>query len=138
MPKNLSPYLNFDNNTCKAAMQFYKDCLGGELFMQTVGESPMAEQMPHLKDAIMHSHLKNGVINIMGSDMIMGKAQEGNTVHLCMDCSSEEETKTYFDKLSAGGTIVQPLQSTFWGALFGMFTDKFGKQWMLNYTKEGQ
>ena len=85
----LNPYLNFDRN-CREAMNFYKDCLGGELFLQTVGEMPeMAAQMPpDWKDTILHSQLKSGDMVIMGSDMSRDKRLEGNTVHLCIQCNA--------------------------------------------------
>jgi PhnB protein len=53
-----------------------------------------------------------------------------------LNCNNEDEIKTYFSKLSAGGKISHPLKDEFWGSTFGMFTDKFGKVWMLNYEKK--
>ena len=132
----LNPYLNFNNN-CREAMNFYKDCLGGELTLQTVGEMPaMAAQMPaHLKDSILHSTLKSGEIVIMASDLNREKPLEGNTFSLCINCSSEDELNTFFSKLSAGGKVVQPLGDMPWGAKYGEITDKFGKNWMFNFQK---
>ncbi len=132
----LNPYLNFDRN-CREAMNFYKDCLGGELFLQTVGEMPeMAAQMPHdWKDTILHSQLKSGDMVIMGSDMSRDKRLEGNTVHLCIQCNTEEELNRFFSKLSAGGKIVEPIADMPWGAKYGALTDKYGKHWMFNFQK---
>jgi PhnB protein len=132
----LNPYLNFDNN-CREAMNFYKDCLGGELFLQTVGESPaMAAQMPpHLKDHILHSTLTSGDIIIMASDLSREKRVEGNTIHLCVNCTSENELNSFFSKLSAGGKITEPLADMPWGAKYGALTDKYGKQWIFNFPK---
>lgn len=132
----LNPYLNFDNN-CREAMNFYKDCLGGELFLQTVSESPMmaAQMPPQMKDSILHSSLKSGDIIIMASDLSREKRLEGNTVHLCINCNSENELNSFFSKLSSDGKITEPLADMPWGARYGALTDKYGKHWMFNFQK---
>ena len=121
----LNPYLNFDNN-CREAMNFYKDCLGGQLVLQTVGEMPaMAAQMPpHMKDHILHSALTSGEIIIMASDLSREKRIEGNTVHLCINCKTEDELNSFFSKLSAGGKVTEPLTDMPWGGRFGALTDQ--------------
>jgi PhnB protein len=132
----LNPYLNFDNN-CREAMNFYKDCLGGELFLQTVGEMPeMAAKMPpQFRDSILHSSLTSGDIVIMASDMKREKQLEGNTFHLCINCTSENEFNTFFSQLSAGGKITEPIADMPWGAKYGALTDKYGKHWLFNFQK---
>ncbi|MBC7872403.1 MAG: VOC family protein [Ferruginibacter sp.] len=132
----LNPYLNFESN-CREAMNFYKDCLGGELVLQTVGEMPaMAAQMPaELKDNILHSMLTSGDMIIMGSDMCREKRTEGNTIHLCINCKSEEELNSFFKNLSAGGKIVEPLADMPWGGKYGSITDKYSKHWVFNFQK---
>lgn len=132
----LNPYLNFNKN-CREAMNFYKDSLGGELTLQTVSESPeMAAQMPpQMKDLILHSVLTRSGITIMGSDMNREKPIEGNTVHLCINCESEDELNTFFSKLSDDGTITEPLADMPWGAKYGALTDRYGKNWLFNYQK---
>jgi len=112
-------------------MTFYKDCLGGELTLMVVGESPVAEQMPpQFKDQILHSSLKTKDMEFMGSDMQPEKLAEGNAVHMCLTCKTEEETRSLYDKLAAGGKARQPVHEMFFG-LIGALTDKFGKQWMV-------
>jgi PhnB protein len=130
----LNPYLNFDNN-CREAMNFYKDCLGGELTLQTVGEMPaMAAQMPpQMKDNILHSTLTSGDIVIMASDLNREKQIEGNTVHLCVNCNSENELNSFFSKLSAGGKVTEPLADMPWGGMYGSLTDQYGKHWVFNF-----
>lgn len=124
-------YLSFPGN-CREAMNFYKDCLGGELFLQTVAESPMAGQMPaEMGQQIMHSSLTSGGINVMAADM-NNNFTPGNAVHLCIVCDSEEQLITYFNKLSEGGTIRHPVEKFFAGTI-GDFIDKFGINWMLYY-----
>lgn len=132
----LNPYLSFSNN-CREAMNFYKDSLGGELVLQTVSELPeMAAQMPpEMKDSIMHSVLTSGDIVIMASDLNRENPVEGNTVHLCIQCKTENELNTFFSNLSKGGKITEPISDMPWGAKFGSLIDKFGKYWLFNYSK---
>ena len=132
----INSYLTFNGN-CREAMTFYKECFGGELFLQTIGESPMSEKMPpEMKDCIMHSSLNKGSIVLTGSDMCAETGLiRGNSVSLLLNCSSEEETKTFYANLSRGGRATHPLENTFWGALFGDLTDKFGNNWLLNFDK---
>lgn len=134
--KVLNPYIGFTGN-CRDAMTFYKDCLGAELTLQVVGDSPMAANMgPEMKDKIMHAALtKDGVSILMGSDMTdPGTNAKTNTISLCINCSSKEEAETFFANLSVGGTVDHPLKEEFWGT-FGDLTDKYGIRWMLNVDK---
>ncbi|CAA9534363.1 MAG: hypothetical protein AVDCRST_MAG96-3790 [uncultured Segetibacter sp.] len=132
----INAYAGF-NGQCREAMTFYKECLGGELTMQTFGESPVAAQCAAgMKDQIVHSSLTNGTLLLMGSDMVGPDGFiKGNDIALSLNCSSEEEINTFFSKLSEGGKIIDGLKTQFWGAIFGVLTDKFGKNWMLNYDK---
>jgi len=135
--KSISVYLGFAGK-CREAMNFYKECLGGgELELQSVGESPVADQMPagFDKELILHSTLIKDGITIMGSDMHRGKPTNGNLVGICVSCSSTDEIQSMFTKLSEGGTIDDPLKEQFWGDTFGAVTDKYGKPWMFNYSK---
>jgi PhnB protein len=133
----INSYLTFDGN-CRVAMTFYKECFGGELFFQTVGESPMANEMgEEMKNCILHSSLHNGGMKLMASDMTPETGiSHGNVLSLFLDCTSEVEIEEYYEKLSRGGKKEFPLEKTFWGALFGVITDKFGFHWMLNYDEE--
>jgi PhnB protein len=104
---------------------------------ETVGESPLSEKMPkQMKDCILHATLTKSTLILMGSDMVppVGLVK-GNAVSLSINCISEEEIKTFYKKLSKGGKADHPLEDTFWGALFGDLTDKFGNHWLLNYDK---
>jgi PhnB protein len=132
----INSYLTFNGN-CREAMTFYKECLGGELELQTIGESPMADKMPpQMKKSVLHSTLKKGSLVLMGSDMVGEPGLiKGNTVSLMLNCSSEEEIKNCYEKLSKGGEATHPLENTFWGALFGDLTDKYGNHWLLHYQK---
>lgn len=130
----LIPYLKFNDDKCREAMNFYHSVLGGEItMMQTVGDSPMATEFPEGKDKIMHASLKSDKIDIYASDMMRDKAIVGDNVGLSLITNSEEETRTIFAKLSEGGEVFMPLEKTFWAPLFGVVTDKYGIEWMLNY-----
>jgi PhnB protein len=130
----INSYLTFNGN-CREAMTFYQACLGGDLYLQTIGETPLAEKMPEkMKHLILHSTLTNGPLLIMGTDMTNERGLiKGNSVSLMLDCETEEEIRSFFDKLSAGGTVTHPLENTFWGAIIGDFTDKFGNNWVLHF-----
>lgn len=133
----INAYLTFNGN-CREAMTFYKACLGGELSFQTVGESPLSAGMPErMKNCILHATLTKDALVLMGSDMLGEQGLiQGNSVALSLNCSSEAEIKSYYTKLSAGGKADHPLEESFWGALFGDLTDKFGNHWILNYKPE--
>lgn len=111
-------------------MNFYKECLGGELSLMTVKGSPMEGQMPaQYNNSILHAHLKGDGFDIMASDMSPEAIKEGNDNHMCLTYTNEEETRKVFDALSAGGKIMHPLSQMFFG-LLGDFIDKYGKRWM--------
>lgn len=133
----INSYLTFNGN-CRDAMTFYKECFGGELVLQTIGESPMADTMPpQMKHFILHSSLTKGEMVMMATDCVPDQGLiKGNSVSLCLNCSSEAEIKNYYEKLAAGGNATYPLQNTFWGALFGGLTDKFGNHWLLNFQQD--
>lgn len=132
----INSYLTFNGN-CREAMNFYKKCLGGELVLQTIGESPLANKMPaQMKESILHATLIKGDLILMASDMTGETGLiKGNSVSLMLNCSSEEEVKKFYTNLSAGGQATHPLEISFWGALFGDLTDKFGNQWLLHFDK---
>jgi len=132
-------YLTFNGN-CREAMTFYQECLGGELTLQTIGESPLTEKMPgHMKQHILHATLQKDGLVLMATDMVGDQGlSSGNTISMMLDCTDEEEARSYYEKLSAGGQASQQLQPTFWGALFGGLTDKYGNHWLLNFSNNAK
>ncbi|HEY0771498.1 MAG TPA: VOC family protein [Sphingobacteriaceae bacterium] len=138
MNKNMTinSYLTFNGN-CREAMEFYQKCLGGNLVFQTVGESPMSEKIPAtMKDYILHATLTNGSLILMGSDM--GGDQrliKGTSVSLMLNCSSAAEINNCYEALSMGGQRNNSVEDTFWGALFGDLTDKYGNHWLLHFDQ---
>ena len=139
----INPYLNFNGN-CEEAFNFYKSVFGGEFPMiSRFKDMPPAEGQPAMNvdgDKIMHVSLPiSRETSLMGSDVGGEWAKHnvvGNNIQLSINAESEEEAKRIFSALSEGGRVTMPLDKTFWGALFGMFIDKFGIYWMVNYDYE--
>jgi PhnB protein len=130
------PYLNFNGNSAEV-MQFYANALGGQImFQQTFGESPM-ESPAEMKDKIMHASIQAGALTMMFSDCMPGmEAKEGNNISLSLNFTDVPSIDKTFAALAEGGKVTMELQDTFWGARFGMLTDKFGINWMFNHDKE--
>lgn len=137
----INPYLTFDGN-CEAAFNFYKSVFGGEFpYVGRFNEMPPAEGCPPPPEEegnkIMHISLPISKETIlMGSDTSEAfghKHVPGNNFSISINAESEEEATKVFNSLSEGGQVTMPLDKTFWGAYFGMFVDKFGIQWMVNY-----
>jgi len=133
----IQSYLTFSGN-CREAMNFYKECLGGELFFQTIGETPISEKLPKkMKGFILHASLTKGDLVLMASDMVPDSGLvKGNSVSLSLDCDNEKEIKEVYKKLSEGGEPTHPLEITFFGVMLGGLKDKFGINWLLHYQKK--
>ncbi|MBE2279724.1 MAG: VOC family protein [Ignavibacteriaceae bacterium] len=135
----INVYLTFNGN-CLEAFEFYKSVFGGEYsYIGKFGEMPPDEnyQVPESdKNRIMHVSLPISQETIlMGSDSssYSGDAVFGNNFSVSINTGSKDEADRLFNSLSAGGKVIMPLSETFWGAYFGMFTDKFGVNWMVNH-----
>lgn len=126
-------YLNFDGNT-REAMTFYQKVIGGQLNVQTFGD--VGDATPGMQDRVMHALLTDGKLVLMASDTMPGhKFQQGNNVWLTVNCDSDQDVQRLHRDLSAGGRDLMAPQDTFWGAHFGMCTDKYGINWMFNHSK---
>lgn len=133
-------YLTFNGN-CREAFDFYKSVFGGEYpYIGTFGEMPPAEgqeMKEEDKNKIMHVTLPiSAETLLMGSDAGYEQAPHlimGNNFSISINAESRQEAERLFTGLSAGGQITMPMSDTFWGAYFGMFTDQFGINWMVNY-----
>jgi PhnB protein len=125
----LNLYLKFNGN-CRQALEFYKSILGGQLVLQTVGDSPSAGQFPPvMKDRILHGSLAKDDLTIFGTDIAGPELRQGNNVFLCLICKSKDEIEALFSKLSQGGKITNPLKQEFFGT-YGDLAGKFGINWM--------
>lgn len=132
------PYLMFNGNA-EEALTFYAKVFNGKTaHIQRYGESPVDAAVEQ-KDKIMHAVFQAGSLTIMVSDSMPGQEVNGGTnVSLSLNFTSVEVIEKTFLALSDGATVTMTLQDTFWGAKFGMLTDKFGVNWMFNhdYKKE--
>ena len=130
---SLNVYLFFNGN-CEEAINFYKDATGGTIeSMQRYGDAPMPCSDTQ-KNKIMH-----GVMDVNGAKVMFSDAPEnqdvvfGGNFSLALDFRDAATMQHAFDALSgSGGAVTMPLQDQFWGARFGMCTDKYGVNWMFN------
>lgn len=139
----VNPYLTF-NGTCEAAFNFYKSVFGGDFpYIGKFKDMPPMDGCGEISEAdgelIMHVSLPISKETIlMGSDSSEAFGQStiaGNNFSISINADSKEEADKLFNGLSAGGKVTMPLNKTFWGAYFGMFTDKFGINWMVNFDE---
>jgi PhnB protein len=139
MPK-LNTYLNFAGNT-EEAFNFYKSVFGGEFTSVVRFKDMPIEGVAIPKEAenkILHIGLPIGQANVlMATDTLESLGQklvQGNNVYISVHPDSKEEADRIFNALSAGGLIEMPIANQPWGDYYGSFKDKFGVQWMVNYT----
>lgn len=137
----IHPYLNFDGKT-EEALRFYEKILGGKLSdihrYDSMPQEEGCELTPEQKNLVMHVSLQlpDGQM-IMASDMIQGMGptlQVGNNFSICVCPDSKQEADRIFNALAEGGTIAMPLADQFWGDYFGCLADRFGINWMVNYS----
>lgn len=131
---NINPYLVF-HDKCEEAFEFYRSVFGGE-FMAKMRFSEMMPDAGDEADKIMHVALPISDGNVlMGSDNSnnMGGAPTiGNNVSIAIGTSDRGEADKLFSGLSDGGSVTMPMNDAPWGDYFGMFTDKYGFNWMIN------
>ncbi len=131
----LQPYLLFDGK-CEEALNFYKGIFGGEINLSRWKEMPQGTEGPPVtaetENRIMHGDFKADGIAFMASDATPGKTYGEGPISLSIGLSDTAEAERIFNALAAGGNVEMPLQDTFWGARFGMLTDKYGIDWMIN------
>jgi PhnB protein len=134
----VNPYLGFDGR-CEEAFEQYRSIFGGELVgLSRFSEAPPESLAGHEADAdkIMHVSLPIGDGQaIMGSDRpsSMGNTTFGDSVAVSISPDSAEEGRRIFEALAQGGRVIMPYERQFWGADYGMCTDRFGIHWMVNY-----
>jgi PhnB protein len=135
---SINPHINFNGNA-EEAFHFYKSVFGGEFakimrFKDLASaEFPVAE---HEANKIMHIALPIGNSMLMANDVpeILGKTNENeNRSKIVITAESKEEADKLFNGLSAGGQIEMPIMDSPWGSYFGMFRDKYGIEWMVDF-----
>ena len=129
----MNPYLSF-NGDCEAAFKFYEESLDGklgEIFRYT--GTPVSEQVPaDWQNKVMHGSLTIGEQVLMGADIAPDRYEKPQGFSLSLQMKSTTEAERIFQLLAKDGTVVMPLQKTFWAARFGMLVDRFGIPWMVN------
>ena len=139
----INPHMNFNGNA-KEAFNLYKSVFGGEFtkIMRfkdlSSPEFPIAENDAN---KIMHIALPIGKNFLMANDVpeSMGRVNENeNRSKICISAESKEEADKLFNGLSEGGQIEMPLTDSPWGSYFGMFRDKYGIEWMVNYDAKNK
>ncbi|PWA04238.1 VOC family protein [Flavobacterium psychrotolerans] len=134
----INPHINFNGNA-EEAFLFYKSVFGGEFakIMRfkdiSSPEYPIAENEAN---KIMHIALPIGKNILMGNDVpeSMGQVNENeNRSKIAISAENREEADKLFSGLSAGGTIEVPIDDSPWGSYFGMFRDKFGIEWIVDF-----
>jgi len=140
----INPYLTFNGN-CEEAFNFYKSVFGGEFDhigkfkdMPENPECPIAESD---KNKVMHVSLPISKETIlMGSDTSgewSNNFNQGNNFSISINTDNIKEADKLFSDLSQKGKIMMPMNKTFWNSYFGMFTDKYGIQWMVSCALDG-
>jgi PhnB protein len=134
MKTKLNAYLNFKSNA-REAMEFYHSVFGGKLKMSTFKEYHAA-QSPAEENLIMHAELDAGsVLSFFASDTpARMEFRPGNNISMSLSGDDDEQLKTFFKRLSNGGTVTMPMAKQVWGDEFGMCLDKFGIGWLVNIT----
>ena len=134
----INPHINFNGNA-EEAFNFYKSVFGGEFamivrFKEMPG--PGFEIPEHEANKIMHIALPIGPNVLMANDVPehMGRVSENeNRSKISISAESKEEADKIFNGLSAGGSVEVPIADSPWGSYFGMFRDKYGIEWMVDF-----
>ena len=134
----INPYINFNGNA-EEAFNFYKSVFGGEFtaikrFKEL--SSPDFEMPEHEANKVMYIALPIGNNLLMGNDVpeFMGTVNEQeHRSKISISAASKEEADALFHGLSAGGDIEMPIAESPWGTYFGMFRDKYGIEWMVDF-----
>jgi PhnB protein len=137
----INPYINFNGNA-EEAFAFYRSVFGGEF--TTVARfkdlaSPEFQVSEKEANKIIHIALPIGKNVLMGNDVpeIMGRTNENeNRSKISVNCESKEEADRVFRGLSVGGKVEFPIGDSPWGSYFGMFRDKYGIEWMVDFDSK--
>ena len=137
----INPHINFNGNA-EEAFTFYKSVFGGEFAMIMRFkdlESPEFPVADHEANKIMHIALPIGQNVLMANDVpeSMGRTNENeNRSKIAISAESREEADQLFNGLSVGGIVEMPMEDSPWGSYFGMFRDKYGIEWMIDFDQK--
>jgi PhnB protein len=130
----LNPYLHFRDDA-RQAMEFYEQVFGGTLNVSTFGDFGQSDGPD--KDKVMHAQLETAHgLTLMGADTPSHMDYDpGSRISVSLSGTDGDELRGYWEKLSDGATVTVPLEKQMWGDEFGMLTDRFGIDWMVNITQ---
>ena len=137
----INPHINFNGNA-EEAFNFYKSVFGGEFETVMRLKDLASPEFPVEEidaNKILHIELPIGKDVLMGNDVpsFMGKTNEKeNRSKIAIGAESKEEADKLFNGLSAGGEVEMPMADSPWGSYFGMFRDKYGIEWMINFDSK--
>ena len=130
--KKFSPYISF-NGDCKKALEFYKEVFGGQILNLALFSDSPVEVDEEDKDRVMHAVFESDAVFFMAADTMPGSCVfVGDNISFSLEFEHLDVQKRIFEQMAEDGTIVMPLQDTFWGTTFGMLVDQFGMSWMFN------
>lgn len=134
---SVSPYVMY-NGQCEEAFRYYEKHLGGKIkAMMPYAGSPAAKDVPaDAGNKILHATITVNGTSIMASDAPAGRYEKPQGLFLSLDIKTGAEAERVFKALSDGGSVIMPLEKTFWAARFGMLADRFGIPWMVNCENE--
>jgi PhnB protein len=133
----LEPYLFFADGKCEEALNFYKGVFNGKVdelsrwkeMPKDTGGPPVT---PETENRVMHANFRAPGVSFMASDASPGKTYGEGPMSLSLGTGDVAEAERVFKSLAEGGSVEMPLADMFWGAKFGMLTDKYGIDWMIN------
>ena len=134
----INPHINFNGNA-EEAFTFYKSVFGGEFAKIMRFKDLASSEFPvseNEANKIIHIALPIGKNILMANDVpeFMGRTNENeNRSKISISAESKEEADKLFNGLSAGGQIEMPMEESPWGSYFGMFRDKYGIEWMVDF-----
>ena len=135
---NISPYVSFDGR-CEEAFTFYARSLDGTLgpLFRYAGSPMAADAPPEWQDKIMHGSVRIGGLELMGADITADRYEKAKGFSLSSQVDDASNADRIFGELAREGTIVMPLEKTFWAERFGIVADRFGIQWLINCEGSG-
>jgi len=137
----INPYINFNGNA-EEAFTFYKSVFGGEFETLVRFKDLASEDFPvsvQEADKIMRITLPIGANTLIANDVpeVLGRVNENeNRSKISVSAQSREEADAIFTGLSAGGSIEMPMDESPWGTYFGMFRDKYGIEWTVEFSTQ--
>lgn len=129
------PYLTFPGN-CREAMQFYSDCLNGELHLQSLEDAPDAADFPeNLKQLVLHAELRVGERLLMASDLNNESGIiHGNAMAIFLECRNLEELYRCFEKLITDGSVIHPPENSQYQTISCSLIDRYHIRWILYFA----